>query len=123
MLVAAFLIGMPFAASPTQFALFMITGLALGYILTRSRFGYAGGFKRIWMTGEGSLTKALVITFALASTGAAGLHWAAAQRGPSSPPSRKRATPSSRSPRDQREAVDRARGGVDVESGRGLEFT
>jgi|GEM_PF-201993 len=80
-LVAAFAIGLPLADSPTKFTLFMITGLALGYILTRSRFGYAGGVKRIWMTGEGSLTKALVITFALASMGAAGLHWAAAQGG------------------------------------------
>ncbi|MCL3859643.1 YeeE/YedE family protein [Actinotalea sp. K2] len=80
-LVAAFAIGMPLAADPAQFALFMITGLALGYILTRSRFGYAGGVKRIYMTGEGSLTKALVITFALSSTFTAGLHWAAAQGG------------------------------------------
>lgn len=80
-LVVAFAIGIPLADSAVQFSLFMITGLALGYILTRSRFGYAGGVKRIWMTGEGSLTKALVITFALASIGAAGVHWAAAQGG------------------------------------------
>lgn len=79
--VVAFAIGLPLAASAAQFTLFMLTGLALGYILTRSRFGYAGGVKRIWMTGEGSLTKALVISFALASIGAAGLHWAAAQGG------------------------------------------
>ncbi|MDN4479804.1 YeeE/YedE family protein [Demequina muriae] len=80
-LVAAFAIGLPLADSASQFTLFMITGLALGYILTRSRFGYAGGVKRIWMTGEGSLTKALVITFALASVFAAGIHWAAAEGG------------------------------------------
>jgi hypothetical protein len=37
--------------------------------------------KRIYVTGEGSLTKALVVTFALASTFTAGIHWAAAQGG------------------------------------------
>lgn len=80
-LVAAFAIGLPLADSASSFTLFLMTGLALGYILTRSRFGYAGGIKRVWITGEGSLTKALVITFALASIAAAGVHWGAAQAG------------------------------------------
>ncbi|MGV8979068.1 MAG: YeeE/YedE family protein [Cellulomonas sp.] len=80
-LVAAFLVGLPLVADRGTFTLFMATGLALGYILTRSRFGYAGGVKRIYLTGEGSLTEALVLTFALASVFTAGIHWAAARGG------------------------------------------
>jgi uncharacterized membrane protein YedE/YeeE len=78
---AAFLIGLPLVADRSAFSLYMGTGLALGYILTRSRFGYAGGVKRIYMTGEGSLTKALIITFSIATVCTAGIHWAAATGG------------------------------------------
>lgn len=77
----AFLAARPFVHDMTAYSLFMLTGLALGYILTRSRFGFAGGVKRIYVTGEGSLTKALVVAFALASIFTAGIHWAAAQGG------------------------------------------
>ncbi len=77
----AFLLGVPFAANLRLYSLSMLTGLALGYILTRTRFGFAGGVKRIYVMGEGSLTKALLLMFALASTFTAGIHWAAAQGG------------------------------------------
>ena len=80
-LAAAFGIGLPFADDMQAFSLFMATGLALGYTLTRSRFGFAGGIKRIYATGEGSLTKALLIMFALAAILTAGVHWAAAEGG------------------------------------------
>lgn len=70
-----------FSKKPEAFVLYMGTGLALGYILTRSRFGFAGGVKRIYVTGEGSLTKALLVTFGLATVVTAGLHWAAVQNG------------------------------------------
>ena len=46
-------------------ALFLITGLILGYILTRSRYGFAGGIKKIYLTGDGSLTKAILLLFAI----------------------------------------------------------
>lgn len=78
---AAFAVGVPFADDMAAYSLFMATGLALGYILTRSRFGFAGGIKRIYVTGEGSLTRALLIMFALAATLTAGVHWAAAEGG------------------------------------------
>ncbi|GAB79007.1 hypothetical protein SAMN05421595_2869 [Austwickia chelonae] len=79
-IIAAFLLGL-LAKKPETFALYMGTGLALGYILTRSRFGFAGGVKRIYMTGEGSLSKALLLTFAIAAIVTAGIHWAAVQDG------------------------------------------
>jgi len=45
--------------------LHLLAGLVLGYTLTRSRYGFAGGIKRIYMRGEGSLTKALIILLAV----------------------------------------------------------
>lgn len=65
----------------SRLPLFLITGVALGYILTRARFGFAGGIKRVYITGEGSLTKALLIMFAVAMIATAGLHWGAAANG------------------------------------------
>ncbi|MBW3084875.1 hypothetical protein KEM60_01064 [Austwickia sp. TVS 96-490-7B] len=80
-IIAAMLLAGLLAKKPEIFVLSMGTGLILGYILTRSRFGFAGGIKRIYVTGEGSLSKALLLTFGLASAVTAGLHWAAAHRG------------------------------------------
>lgn len=61
--------------------LFLITGLILGYILTRSRYGFAGGIKKIYLTGDGSLTKAILLLFAITVVGAAGVHYGAASKG------------------------------------------
>ena len=38
-------------------AIFLFTGVALGYTLTRSRYGFAGGIKRIYITGRAALVK------------------------------------------------------------------
>ncbi|MFW6229811.1 MAG: YeeE/YedE family protein [Halanaerobium sp.] len=59
----------------------LITGLFFGYILTRGRFGFAGGVKKIYITGEGSLTKALLVMFGVTIIAMAGLHWGAAADG------------------------------------------
>ncbi|UJF16373.1 hypothetical protein LZ578_04425 [Jeotgalibaca sp. MA1X17-3] len=39
----------------------LIAGVTLGFVLSRARFGFAGGVKRIFIRGEGSLTKALLL--------------------------------------------------------------
>jgi uncharacterized membrane protein YedE/YeeE len=65
----------------SKLSLFLITGLCLGYILTRSRFGFAGGIKRIYVTGESSLTRALLIMFAVTMVAMTGIHWIAAVKG------------------------------------------
>ena len=57
--------------------MYLVTGLLFGYILTRARFGFAGGVKKIYMTGEGSLSKALLIMFAVTIVAMAGVHWGA----------------------------------------------
>ncbi len=53
----------------------------LGYILTRSRYGFAGGVRKIYFTGDGSLTKALLLMFALSLIATAGIHYGAVQKG------------------------------------------
>ncbi|MCF6464737.1 YeeE/YedE family protein [Clostridium sp. Cult2] len=65
----------------SNLALFLITGLALGYIFTRSRYGFAGGVRKIYFTGDGSLTKALLLMFALSMIATVGIHYGAAQKG------------------------------------------
>lgn len=65
----------------SNLALFLITGLILGYIFTRSRYGFAGGVRKIYFTGDGSLTKALLLMFALSIIATAGIHYGAAQKG------------------------------------------
>ncbi|MCF6460957.1 YeeE/YedE family protein [Clostridium sp. Cult3] len=64
-----------------KLTLSLITGLMLGYILTRSRYGFAGGVRKIYFTGDGSLTKALLLMFALSLIATAGIHYGAAQKG------------------------------------------
>lgn len=53
--------------SNPKLGLYLFAGLMLGYTLTRSRYGFAGGIKRIYMRGEGSLTKALLLLLAVTS--------------------------------------------------------
>lgn len=65
----------------TGMTLNLITGAMMGYLFTRSRYGFAGGVKRIVLTGEGSLTKALLIMFAISTIAAAGIHFGAASKG------------------------------------------
>ncbi|NBI06817.1 YeeE/YedE family protein [Senegalia massiliensis] len=75
------LFGMYLNSGAGELSMFLITGVFFGYILTRSRFGFAGGIKRIYMTGEGSLTKALLVMFALTMIAMAGIHWSAVANG------------------------------------------
>ena len=81
LLIAIAIFGVYKSMMDQELTLFLITGLALGYILTRARLGFAGGVKRIYLTGEGSLSKALLVMFAISMVMAAGIQWAAARNG------------------------------------------
>lgn len=50
-----------------KLGLYLFAGMILGYTLTRSRYGFAGGIKRIYLRGEGSLSKALIVLLAVTS--------------------------------------------------------
>jgi hypothetical protein len=65
----------------SKLSLYLITGTLFGYILTRSRFGFAGGIKRVYITGDGSLTRALLIMFGITIIATAGIHWHAVSSG------------------------------------------
>lgn len=55
----------------------LLAGVMLGYILTRSRYGFAGGIKRIYMRGEGSLTRALIVLILITTIVFMGIQWSA----------------------------------------------
>lgn len=59
----------------------LLAGVLMGYVLSRGRFGFAGGVKRLVVRGEGSLTKALVVMFAITTFVTFGIQWYAAQNG------------------------------------------
>lgn len=59
----------------------LTTGLAFGYILTRSRYGFAGGVKMIYVTGDGSLTKSILALLAIGAFIVAAIQWQAVQDG------------------------------------------
>lgn len=61
--------------------MFLFAGLMIGYVLTRSRFGFAGGIKRVFYRGESSLTVALLVMFSLTAIVNVGIQWAAASGG------------------------------------------
>ncbi|EQK43738.1 sulfur transport family protein [[Clostridium] bifermentans ATCC 638] len=59
----------------------VLIGLAMGYVLQRSRFGFAGGVRRIYITGESSLTTALILLFSITILGTTAIHYGAAIKG------------------------------------------
>ncbi|MGO2083460.1 YeeE/YedE family protein [Vagococcus sp.] len=71
------MIGHEKAVLPIQ----LFSGVLLGIVLTRSRFGFAGGIKRIYVRGEGSLTKALLVMLFCTMLLFLGIQWFSAQNG------------------------------------------
>lgn len=61
--------------------MYLFAGAMLGYTLTRARYGFAGGIKRIYMRGEGSLTKSILLLIAVTSVVFMALQWHAASKG------------------------------------------
>ncbi|MEG0293247.1 YeeE/YedE family protein [Enterococcus sp.] len=59
----------------------LFAGVSMGYILSRGRFGFAGGVKRLVVRGEGTLTKALLAMVLVTLIVTFGLQWLAAQNG------------------------------------------
>lgn len=64
-----------------KLALFLISGLMIGYVLQRSRFGFAGGVRKPVMMGNGDLVRALLLLFSLTVIVTAGIHYMASLGG------------------------------------------
>ena len=77
LLIALIIFGKFQYAKNSKLALFLITGLAVGYVMQRSRFGFAGGVKKIYVTGDKTLTKALMFLFAISLLITASIHYGA----------------------------------------------
>lgn len=78
--LAALMLVWAYSVTP-KLALYLVTGLLFGYVLTRSRFGYAGGVKKVYMTGNYSLTRTLFIMFVITAIVVAGIHYNAISHG------------------------------------------
>lgn len=60
---------------------FLIAGLAIGYVFTRSRFGFAGGIKQLFYSGSSQLALALLILLGTTAFLTTGIQWQAASQG------------------------------------------
>lgn len=65
----------------SQLPVYLAAGLMIGYVLTRSRFGFAGGVKRTFYRGEGSLALAIIILLSVTAIVNTGIQWFAANNG------------------------------------------
>ena len=59
----------------------LFIGVMMGFVLVRGRFGFAGGVKRIFVRGEGSLSKSLLLMLSVTMFLFMGYQWVAAQNG------------------------------------------
>jgi uncharacterized membrane protein YedE/YeeE len=77
LLVLAIMIGITLwlNTKSSNLVLFWVTGLAFGFILQRSRFCFTASLRDPYLTGSTSLTKAVLIAFALTSIGFAAIQY------------------------------------------------
>jgi len=80
-IIAMVIFTISLSANNPKLGLFLITGLSIGYVMQRSRFGFAGGIKRIYVTGDSSLTKALMFMLAISIIITAAIHYGAFAHG------------------------------------------
>lgn len=76
-IIAMIILTISLSENNPKLGLYLITGLAIGYVMQRSRFGFAGGIKRLYVTGDSSLTKALMFLLAISIIITAAIHYGA----------------------------------------------
>jgi uncharacterized protein len=67
--VAAFIILLTMAASDRLLAVFWLFGLAFGFVLQRSRFCFAAGFRDLFLLGDARVLKGIIAGLAVATAG------------------------------------------------------
>jgi uncharacterized membrane protein YedE/YeeE len=65
----------------SKLGLYMVTGLAIGYVMQRSRFGFAGTVRKLYSMGDGTLAKAVLFLLVLSLIGEAAIHYNASVNG------------------------------------------
>jgi uncharacterized membrane protein YedE/YeeE len=76
-IIAMIIFAISLSSKNAKLGLFLITGLAIGYVMQRSRFGFAGGIKKLYITGDSSLTKALMFLLTISLIITAAIHYGA----------------------------------------------
>ena len=64
----------------TGLLLHLLTGLGLGYVLSRASYGFAGGIRLLYLHGDGLLSRALLIMLAVTMVLTLAVHWNAANK-------------------------------------------
>ncbi|MCY6369264.1 YeeE/YedE family protein [Clostridium ganghwense] len=77
LLIALFIFGGIQYAKDYRLALHLFIGLTIGYVMQRSRFGFAGAIRKPYLTGDSSLTKALMFLFSITLLATAAIHYGA----------------------------------------------
>lgn len=77
LIIAMFVFGAIQYTKDYKLALHLTIGLTIGYVMVRSRFGFAGAIRRIYITGDSSLTKALMFLFSITLLATAAIHYGA----------------------------------------------
>ena len=80
-LAAIVIVGIVLSLESTQLGLFWATGCIFGFILQRSRFCFTAAMRDPYLTGGTSLSRAVLIAFAVATVGFAAIKFAFASRG------------------------------------------
>ena len=65
----------------TKLGLFAVTGVGFGYVLQRSRFGFAGTVRKLAVMGNGSLFKAVMLLVIISTIISAGIQYTAFMNG------------------------------------------
>ncbi|KYH34571.1 putative inner membrane protein [Clostridium tepidiprofundi DSM 19306] len=80
-LIAMIVFGAMQYAKDYRLALHLTIGLTIGYVMQRSRFGFAGAIRKTYSTGDSSLAKALMFLFSISLIVTAAIHYGAAING------------------------------------------
>lgn len=69
LLIGIIAIGVALGQKSGTLAMFWIFGISFGFVLQKSRFCFTASFRDPWITGSTSITKAVLIAFAVTTVG------------------------------------------------------
>jgi uncharacterized protein len=79
LLVGILVLGLIIAGANQKMVFYLVTGVSFGYILQRSRFCFTAAFRDPNLTGSTSLTRAVLIAFAVGTVGFTAAKFGAAE--------------------------------------------
>ena len=81
LLVAFTVIAIIYSKVNYKLGLYLITGIAIGYVMQRSRLGFAGIIKKLYKMGNGELTRAIMFLLFISALPVISMQYLAAQHG------------------------------------------